>query len=306
MTVTLYHWIGFNLIILILLGIDLWHAYRHPHPIAIKEALLTSSGWIALALLFNGWIYWDFGSQPALEFFTGYLMEKALSVDNLFVFLLLFKQFQVPETAKHSVLFYGVLGAIIMRAFLIWLGISLVENFSWIFIVFGLFLIATGIRLAIKKESSEPAEKNVIYNWLTSKFRFTSYHDNQFFVQKNGIWMATPLFAVLLLIEITDLIFALDSVPAILGITTNPFIVYTSNIFAILGLRSLFFALEGVMNAFYLLHYALAFILVFIGCKMIAIHFVHIPIQITLLVIMGALIISIVGSLLYPEKKEIL
>jgi tellurite resistance protein TerC len=305
MAVSLYHWIAFNLIILTLLGIDLWRSFRDPHPIGIKEALWTSLGWISLALLFNAWIYVAFGPQHALDFLTGYLVEESLSIDNLFVFLILFDHFKVPETAKHQVLFYGVLGAIVMRALLIWAGIALVQNFSWIFIVFGLFLIFTGIQLAFKPKKMEEIEDNLIYSWLRKWLPFTDHYvGNAFFIRQKGRWLATPLFAVLVLIETTDLIFALDSVPAILGITTEPFIVYTSNIFAILGLRSLFFALEGLMKSFYLLHYALAFILVFIGCKMIAAPYVHIPTWVALLVLIFSLTSAIVISFLYPIENE--
>lgn len=305
MPVTIYHWIGFNIFILSILVIDLWHFIRHPHPVGIKEALFTSAGWIFLALIFNAWIYFSFGGQPALDFFTGYLLEKSLSVDNLFIFLLLFAHFKVPEASKHQVLFYGVLGAIIMRALLIWVGITLVHYFEWIFIVFGIFLIITGIRLAFNTKKEEELEKSLIYTWLKKHFPFTEHYiGNAFIVKHKGKWMATPLLAVLILIEMTDLIFALDSVPAILGITTEPFIVYTSNIFAILGLRSLFFALEKLMKAFYLLHYALAFILIFIGCKMMAMYFIHIPTWITLTIILLSLISAIVTSLLFPLPKK--
>jgi tellurite resistance protein TerC len=306
MAVSLYHWIIFNVLILILLAIDLFRFYRNPHPISVKEALLSSAGWIFLALLFNFWIYVTFGAEPALAFLTGYLVEESLSVDNLFIFLVIFSHFQVPETAKHQVLFYGVLGAIVMRALLIWAGILLIKSFDWIFILFGLFLIFTGIHLAFKKESEKGIEKSYIYRLMQKWMPLTTYHGNAFLVKINGQWMATPLLTVLILIETTDLIFALDSVPAILGITTEPFLVYTSNIFAILGLRSLFFALEGVMQGFYLLHYALAFILIFIGCKMIFSDVIHVPPLVTLLVLAIALTLAITGSLLFPNpaKKE--
>lgn len=304
-SVSLYHWLYFNLLIFILLGIDLWRSYRNPHPIELKEALITSCGWISLAFIFNGWIYFTFGSGPALDFLTGYLLEESLSVDNLFVFLLIFAHFKVPEIAKYQVLFYGVLSAIIMRALLIWAGIALVERFDWIFIFFGLFLIITGIRLALKQESEEKIEENFIYKWLLKYLPFTKkYEGNAFLIKQNGQWLATPLLAVLILIEITDLIFALDSVPAILGITTEPFIVYTSNIFAILGLRSLFFALEGFMKGFYLLHYALAFILIFIGSKMLITDIIHISTWVTLIILVSALAIAIIGSLLYPPPSS--
>jgi tellurite resistance protein TerC len=305
MAVTLYHWIAFNLLIFVLLGIDLWRFFRNPHPIGVKEALWTSAGWISLALTFNLWIYYSFGSQPALDFLTGYLLEESLSVDNLFIFLLLFAHFKVPESAKHQVLFYGVLGAIVMRASLIWGGIALVKNFEWMFIVFGLFLIFTGIRLAFQSENKEKEKESRVYLWLKKWLPFTDdYVGDAFFVRQEGQWKATPQLAVLVLIETTDLIFALDSIPAILGITTDPFIVYTSNIFAILGLRSLFFALEGLMKSFYLLHYALAFILTFIGFKMIVAHYLHIPTWITLIVLLCSLSLAVVGSLLYPLSSE--
>jgi tellurite resistance protein TerC len=256
-----------------------------------------------LAFAFNIWIYFAFGSEPALAFLTGYLLEKSLSVDNLFIFLLLFSHFKVPDQAKHQVLFYGILGAIIMRGLLIWGGIALVQHFNWIFIFFGLFLIVTGIRLAFKHEDEEEVEHSVVYRWLQKHMRFTPhYHGEAFFIHQNGRWIATPLFSVLLLIETTDLIFALDSVPAILGITTDPFIVYTSNIFAILGLRSLFFALEGVMKSFYLLHYALAFILVFIGCKMVLADLIHVPTWVTLVILLSALTTAVIGSRVWPNS----
>lgn len=303
--VTLYHWIGFNTFILALLGFDLWRFYRYPHSISIREALLASCGWISLAIVFNIWIYFSFGSEPALAFLTGYLVEKSLSIDNLFIFLLLFSHFKVPDQAKHQVLFYGILGAIIMRGLLIWGGIALVQHFEWIFILFGLFLIITGIRLAFKQEDEEKVEQSFVYRWLQKQMRFTPYYQGEaFFIHQQGRWIATPLFAVLLLIETTDLIFALDSVPAILGISTDPFIVYTSNIFAILGLRSLFFALEGIMKSFYLLHYALAFILVFIGCKMILMDLIHVPTWVTLIVLLFVLSAAIVGSRVWPNSIE--
>lgn len=304
MSASLYHWIGFLLLVGLLLGVDLIRAYRNPHRIEVKEALIHSAGWIFLAFLFNGWVYWTFGAEPALEFLTGYLIEESLSIDNLFIFILIFKHFQVPEESKYSILFYGILGAIVMRALFIWGGITLITHFTWIFIPFGLFLIFTGIRLAFKKESEDKIENGTIYRWITSKIPMTTYHGNRFFVRSGSKLMFTPLFSVLILIEITDLIFALDSIPAILGITTNPFIVFSSNIFAILGLRSLFFALEGVMNAFHFLHYALAFILIFIGCKMVIIDYYHVPLPITFLVIISSIILAIIASLFFPLPRQ--
>jgi tellurite resistance protein TerC len=302
--VTLAHWIWFILSILFLLGIDLYRTYRNPHEIKVKEAIIYSIGWIVLALLFNAWIYYRFGSVRGLEFLTGYLIEKSLSVDNLFIFLLIFSHFKVPKEAKHLTLFYGVLGAIIMRSLLIWGGITLVSHFNWIFIPFGIFLLFTGIRLLWKRETEDSVEKGWMYSWLMKKIPMTNYQGTKFLVYENHLWKATPLFLALILIEITDLIFALDSVPAILGITTEPFIVFTSNIFAILGLRSLFFALEGIMQSFYLLHYALAFILGFIGLKMILVHYIHIPIFLTFMIILASLLIAIIGSFLFPKNEK--
>ncbi|MDP1881238.1 MAG: TerC/Alx family metal homeostasis membrane protein, partial [Parachlamydiaceae bacterium] len=283
MAVTNYHWFTFLSLIAVIITYDLWRFYRSPHIISMREAIYTSIGWIFLAFAFNGWILYRFGYEHALDFFTGYLLEKSLSVDNLFVFLLLFSYFKVPEKAKHQVLFYGVLGAIVMRALLIWGGLALIENFNWMFIVFGVFLIFTGFKLIKKQEKEIILEERFLYRTLKKYIPFTPhFHESFFFIKEKGKWIATPLFILLIMIELTDLIFALDSIPAILGITTEPFIVFTSNIFAILGLRALFFVLEGFMQSFYLLHYALAFILIYIGCKMMLIYWIHIPTWITL------------------------
>lgn len=304
MAVSLTHWIIFGLLIAIALGIDLWRSYRNPHAIAVKEALITSAGWIFLALLFNGWIYVTFGSKHALDFLTGYFVEKSLSVDNLFIFLLIFAHFKVPAKAKHLVLFYGVLGAIVMRGLMIWGGIELIETFDWIVYLFGAFLIYTGFHLSFKKETKEEMSKSRINQWLQKKIPFTGYHGESFLVKKEGKWMATPLLAALIMIEVSDLFFALDSVPAILGITTEPFIVYTSNIFAILGLRNLFFALEGMIQTFRFIHYALAVILTFIGIKMSVGEFFAIPTWVTFAVLVLSLSIAIGASLLFPKKKK--
>ncbi len=303
MDVTFAHWAGFSLIILIILSLDLYWAFRKPREVGIKEACLHSAGWILLALLFNFWIYWRFGSDRSLEFLTGFVIEKSLSIDNLFLFLLIFQRFQVPKETKYLILFYGVLGAICMRGLLIWAGVTLVNQFQWIFVLFGLFLIITGIRLLWKKESMKSIEQGFVYSWIMKTIPMTGYRGIHFFVKENKTWKGTPLLAALLFIEFTDLIFALDSVPAILGITTEPFIVFTSNVFAILGLRSLFFALEGMMQRFGLLHYALAFILVFIGCKMVLIQYIHIPILMTFAVILVVLSLAILGSFLFPKKQ---
>ena len=303
--VTWYHWVIFNGLILCLISADLWNSYRRPHQIKMKEAIWMSIGWISLALLFNLWIYFEFGKEPALAFLTGYLLEESLSVDNLFVFLVIFSHFKVPDHSKHTVLFYGILGAIVMRASLILGGIALIKLFAWLFYVFGIFLIYTGIKLAFKKEENTVRlEESILYKYLSSFIPMTSeYHGSAFVVKKDNQWIGTPLLVVIILLEFTDLIFALDSVPAILGITTNSFIVYTSNIFAILGLRSLFFVLERQMNRFYLLHYALAGILVFIGSKMLLANVIHIPITLTLSIIALFLLLAFVGSIVFPQKE---
>ncbi|CUI16162.1 TerC family membrane protein [Candidatus Protochlamydia naegleriophila] len=300
-----YHWLVFNSIILILLGLDLWHFYYKPHSIKFKEAILTSIAWIALAFLFNGWLYYQFGSQTALNFLTGYLLEKSLSVDNLFIFLLVFSHFKVPDDCKHRVLFYGVLGALIMRGLLIWGGISLIHHFEWAFYLFGIFLIYTGIKMALSKEIDLKIEENRIYRFIQSRIGITSgYHGQAFLVKEGTKWVATPLLLVVILIEMADLVFALDSIPAILGITTDPFIVYTSNVLAILGLRSLFFVLEGLMQRFYLLHYALAFILVFIGFKMLLESVITIPTFVALGILLSMLALAVVGSFLFPSVAK--
>ncbi|WP_042280416.1 TerC/Alx family metal homeostasis membrane protein [Candidatus Protochlamydia sp. R18] len=299
-----WHWIFFNVFILLLLALDLYHFYYKPHSIKFKEAVLTSVGWVAIAFLFNAWLYYHFGSETAINFFTGYLLEKSLSVDNLFIFLLIFTHFKVPDDCKHRVLFYGVLGAILMRGLLIWGGVSLVQRFDWTFYLFGLFLIYTGIKMGLSKEINLKLEENRIYLFLKKMIGMTSdYHTQSFFVKIGGKWIATPLFLVVLLIEFADLVFAIDSIPAILGITTDPFIVYTSNVLAILGLRSLFFVLEGMMQRFYLLHYALAFILTFIGFKMLLANLFHIPTFIALGILLLALLCAVIGSFLFPISQ---
>lgn len=300
--VTMLHWIVFFLLMLLALSIDLWRFYKVPHAIQPREAILMSVGWIALALVFNVWIYIRFGFQPSLDFFTGYFLEKSLSVDNLFIFVILFSYFKVPEQSKHQVLFYGVLGAIGMRALLIWGGISLIEKFEWMFIIFGIFLIITGAGLFIKKEKELIIKENKFHLFIQKFIPITStYYGNAFLIRDGKKWYGTPLLGLLIMIELTDFIFALDSVPAILGITTDPYLVFTSNILAVFGLRALFFVLEPIMQLFYLLHYALAFILIFIGCKMIFGHWYPISTWITLLLLTLSFSIAIIGSLIWPN-----
>lgn len=297
-------WIIFNVVVLALLAVDLFF-HRQARNVSMKEASLWSLFWISLALLFNVYIYYARGSQDGIDFLTGYLIEKALSVDNLFVFLLIFKYFHTPKSYLHKVLFWGVLGAIVMRALFIWLGIALITNFHWILYLFGAFLIYTGIKLGLEKDKEIHPEHNFVLRIFKYFFPVTKhYSDDKFLVLENGKYFATPLLVVLVAIETTDLIFAVDSIPAILAITTDPFIVYTSNICAILGLRSLFFVLSHIMSLFHYLHYALSFILTFIGAKMLFADLIKIPTGITLGIVFMILLLSIIASICFPKKNK--
>lgn len=298
-------WIAFNIFVVCMLALDLLVFHRHAHVVKVKEALLFSAFWIALALAFNVVIWWWQGSEVALQFFTGYLIEKSLSIDNLFVFLLIFSYFAVPPIYQHRVLFWGVLGALVMRFVFIVAGAALLARFHWLIYVFGVFLIFTGLRMARKGDEEIHPEKNPVVNFVRRLMPVTpDYQGGRFFIRDMGRLMATPLFIVLVMVETTDVIFALDSIPAIFAITTDPFIVYTSNVFAILGLRSLFFALAGVMVMFHYLKLGLSAVLTFIGAKMVLADFLHIPIGISLLIIAGILIASVVASLIWPQNTD--
>ena len=264
---------------------------------------MTSCLWVCLALLFNLGIWSYYGEERALNFFAGYLIEKSLSVDNLFVFLLIFDYFHTPKACQHKVLFWGVLGAIVMRALFIFFGIALVNSFNWILYVFGLFLIYAAISMLRQQDTKIHPEDNFAIKILKKFMPISnSYDGDRFFTKKANQWYATPLFVTLIIVETTDVIFALDSIPAIMAITLDPFIIYTSNIFAILGLRSLYFALSGVMSLFHLLKYGLAAVLLFVACKMLLASYIHIPIGITLGFIVVALGSSIVASIRFPKK----
>jgi tellurite resistance protein TerC len=299
-------WILFNAFVLGMLALDLGIFHRKAHDIKIKEALLWSLMWISLALLFNAGIYFWRGSRPAVEFFTGYLIEKSLSVDNLFVFLLVFKYFQVPQISQHKVLFWGIVGALFMRAGFIAAGITLIQQFHWVIYVFGAILIFTGAKLTFQKNRTIRPEKNPIIRLFRRLMPVTPEYDEKgrFFKKLSGRLHATPLFIALLIIETTDIVFAVDSIPAVLAITQDPFIVYTSNVFAILGLRALFFALAGIMQLFHHLNYGLSAILVFVGVKMLISEFYKIPAGAALAVIAIILIISIAASILLPKKED--
>jgi len=296
-------WVGFTVFVLAMLALDLGVFHRKSHTVGMKEALAWSGAWIALALLFNAGIWHWQGHAKGLEFLTGYVVELSLSVDNLFVFLLIFSYFKVPAQYQHKVLFWGIIGALVMRAVFIGAGIALLDKFHWIIYVFGAVLVVSGLKMAFEKDKEVHPEKNPVLRLFRRFMPVTAeYQGGSFFVMKDKVRMATPLFIVLLMLETTDLVFAVDSVPAVLAITTDPFIVYTSNVFAILGLRSMFFALAGVMKLFHYLHYGLAAVLVFVGAKMLVAGFYKIPTLTSLLVIVGVLAISVIVSLLRPMK----
>lgn len=299
----IWFWVGFHVFLIVMLVLDLGVFHRKAHAIRIREALIWSGVWISLALFFNLLIYFWQGPEVALQFLTGYLIEKSLSADNLFAFLLLFTYFRVTPDYQHQVLFWGIIGALIMRAIFIAAGVTLISRFHWVIYLFGGFLILTGIRMATQKEGEIHPENNpvlkLVRRWIPVA---NEYHGDRFFIKKEARRYATLLFVVLLTVETTDLIFAVDSIPAILAITLDPFIVYTSNVFAILGLRSLYFALAGMVQLFHYLHYGLSAILVFVGVKMLITDLYHVPVGMTLGVIAGILILSVVASLRYPKN----
>ncbi len=298
-------WTLFNVFVLIMLALDLGVFHRKDHVVGIKESIIWTIVWIALALIFNVGVYWQMGTQVALDFLAGYLIEKSLSVDNIFVFLLIFQYFQVDRQYQHKVLFWGILGALVMRLVFIFAGIALIHYFSWIIYVFGVFLIYTGIKLAREKDKEIHPERNPVINLVRRFIPVTKqYHGSKFFIKKMGKRMATPLFVVLIVIETTDVVFAVDSIPAILGITHDPFIVYSSNVFAILGLRALYFAMAGIMRLFHYLHYGLAAILSFVGVKMCIHELYHIPTAYALGFIGLVLTASVAASLLWPKEEK--
>jgi tellurite resistance protein TerC len=300
-------WVGFNLFVLLALALDLGVFHRKAHKIKLGEAAFVSALWIALALGF-GWCIWHwYGEQRGLEYFTGYVIEKALSVDNLFVFLVIFRTFQVPESVQHRVLAWGILGALVMRGIMIATGAVLVARFQWILPAFGVFLVYTGLHMLWKRDKNVHYEKNPIFRFASSHLRVTKeYRAERFFLKEGGQLFATPLLLVLLIVEITDVTFAVDSIPAIFGITRDPFIVYTSNVFAILGLRALFFLLADVLDYFRYLGIGLALVLMFIGAKMVADPWLHISVVLSLSLVGGILFVAMLISVLTrpPKKKD--
>lgn len=304
MVTSILPWVYFNVFILLMLALDLFVLHRRTRVIGMREALGWSLFWISLAMAFSIGIYFYSSSEDALNFLTGYLIEKSLSVDNLFVFVLIFSYFKTPMHLQHKVLFWGILGAILMRAVFIAAGITLITYFEPVLYFFAIFLIYAGFKMAFKGEEELAPQHNSILKLIQKIIPITDeYIDHKFFLRVGKKLWATPLFVVLMSIETTDVVFALDSIPAILAITKDPFIVYTSNIFAILGLRSLFFALAGLLTLFHFLHYGLAFILVFIGFKMLVAEWIHIPTYIALTVTLLSLVTAVACSLYYPKKN---
>ena len=309
----------FFVAVLIMIAIDMLSLKKSgAHKVSPKEALAWSIVWVAVSCAFGGWLYWEIGhnqamghqlaSQKVMEYFTGYVLEKSLAVDNLFVFLMIFSYFKVPPQYQHRVLLYGVFGAIILRAIMVFVGAVLVSEFQWILYIFGLFLLYTGIKmLKHNDDNNDEAEfaQNKILVWLQKHIRVSNQLDGEkFFTIENGKRIATPLLLVLIMVELSDVVFAVDSIPAIFAVTTDPFIVLTSNIFAILGLRAMYFLLADIADRFVFLHYGLAFVLSFIGVKMLIMKWVHIPVGASLAVVFGALGVSIMISLLYNRKNE--
>lgn len=312
---SLWLWVGFNLFVLLMLALDLGVFHRKSHEVSSKEALTWSLVWISLSLVFNAIIYffWDrmmpdssyTNADAALAFFTGYLIEKSLSVDNIFVFILIFSFFAVPAAYQHRVLFWGILGALVMRGTLIALGAALLKEFHWIIYIFGAFLIFTGIRMAQHQEEEVQPDKNPVVKFFRRFMPVTeNFEGDKFFIRRAGTLMATPLFLILLIVESTDLVFAVDSIPAIFAVTQDPFIVYTSNVFAILGLRALYFLLANVMDKFQYLKLGLSAVLTFIGVKMVIVDLYHIPVGVSLAVVASILTISILASLWKSKITE--
>lgn len=306
MNSTTWLWVGFSVFILLMLSLDLGLLNRKAHAIKYREAATWSAVWVTLAMIFAGLVFWYQGTQRGLEFLTGYLIELSLSVDNLFVFLLIFSYFKVPARFQHRVLFWGVMGALVMRLTMIFVGAALIREFHWVIYIFGAFLVYTGIKMFKQEELDIQPEDNPLVRFVTKYIPIDRHYDEQkFFTRKNGKLTGTLLLLVLVIVEVTDLVFAVDSIPAIFAITTNTFIVYTSNVFAILGLRSMYFLLAGVVEKFQYLKMGLAIVLTFIGVKMLVTAVgIHIPIWISLIFVGVVLVSSVAASLIWPKDSE--
>ncbi len=302
---SVWEWLAFAGIIAFMLILDLGVFHKKSHKVSIKESLAWTGVWIALAMMFNAWVYHSMGQQKGLEFLTGYIIEKSLSIDNIFVISLIFTYFRVPPQYQHRVLFWGVLGALFFRIIFIFAGVALIQKFNWMIYVFGGFLVFTGLKMLREEEKTLEIEANPMIKLAKKFWKISPQFDGENFrTVVNGKKIFTPLFLVLIMIETTDIIFAVDSIPAILAITPDPYIVFTSNVFAILGLRSLYFALNGIMEMFEYINYALAGILVFVGVKMIISSWYHVPTIISVAVIFSFIIISIVASIYFPKKNK--
>jgi tellurite resistance protein TerC len=300
----LLFWILFNLFVLVMLALDLGLFNRRAHTVKLREAIAWSLMWITLAAAFAVLVYFWHGRTATLEFVTGYVLELSLSVDNLFVFILLFRYFKVAPAHQHKVLFWGILGALVMRGVFILAGVGLIRRFHWITYLFGALLLYSGIKLFHSDSAGVHPEKNPVLRAFRRWMPVTEdYQGDRFFVRRAGLY-ATPLLVVLVVIETTDLMFAVDSIPAILAITLNAFIVYTSNVFAILGLRSMYFALAGMMEMFQYLHYGLSLVLIFVGGKMLLSHYYRIPTEIALAVVGSVLLIAVLASMIKPKKER--
>jgi tellurite resistance protein TerC len=303
MSETIILWTAFSAFVFGMLALDLGVFHRKSHVISVKEALTWTAVWIFLAMLFNLFVYHYFDKEKALEFFTAYLVEKSLSIDNIFVIIMIFSYFNVPPSYQHKVLFWGILGALVMRVIFIFAGIELIHKFHWLIYLFGGFLVFTGIRMVYGEEKPMDLEKNPLVKLVRKIFPITeSFESDNFFIKRDQKIWATPLFIVVVLIEGTDLIFAVDSIPAIISISDDTFIVYTSNVFAILGLRSLYFALAGIEKYFTYLKYGLAAILIFVGIKMCIADFYKMPVEISLIIISFLLAISMIASVILKKK----
>jgi tellurite resistance protein TerC len=301
----LVFWILFNLFVLAMLALDLGVANRRPHRVGFREALAWSALWIVLAIAFAVLVFFWHGRAQSLQFVTAYVIELSLSIDNLFVFLLTFRYFKVPEEYQHKVLFWGVIGALLMRGLFIAAGVELIQSFSWITYAFGALLIYSGFRLLRHGKTEIRPEKNPVLKVFRRILPVTEeYVGGHFFTRRGALLYATPLLVVLLVLETSDVIFAVDSVPAVLAITLNAFIVYTANVFAILGLRSMYFALAGMIDRFHYLHYGLSVVMVFIGLKMLAAHYVEIPTEWALTIVLTVLAVSMIASLFHPQKPD--
>jgi tellurite resistance protein TerC len=300
----LLFWILFNLFVLGMLALDLGFLQRRGHTVNFREALIWSLVWIGLAGAFAVLVYSRYGHATAVEFVTGYVIELSLSVDNLFIFILIFRFFRVAPEHQHKVLFWGIVGALVMRAIFIVVGIGLIRRFQWITYIFGTFLVYSGIRLFRQHGAGMEPQNNPVLRLFRRWVPTTEDYEGDKFLVRRGRLYATPLLAVLVLVEATDVVFATDSIPAVLAITLKPFIVYTSNVFAVLGLRSMYFLLAGMMELFHYLHYGLAAILIFVGAKMLLSNYYHIPTLIALGVVGGVLLVSVLASLLHPQSQE--